>query len=440
MLKDILNALKTRKDITAWTVRHIISHGAQIYAIPQRIESQRTVGSEKYKIDVLCQTSGANETVTVGSGDVTLLPSDDIKSGIDRAALVASLVSNPVHTIPALAPHPHIPLADEDLKKDPLAIMQEMMEKIRSTASKNHNVHLTAAEGFGDIETTQLVNSRGIDVEQEATSVAVEFVLHGQQGERETEIFREMRRRRVADLDSEAEIEQASYYTLDSLKAGSPPTWQGPVVLRKDTLSTFMAGDALGSGVLRTLGSAASKYGKISSWEIGKSVFRGDVKGDPLTVWANRSIPYGTTSDRFDDEGLPAQRVPLIRENELVTFSASQQYADYLQLAPTGAFGGVELAPGQTQASALLVEPHIEVIQFSWFNPDPITGDFATEIRLGYVVENGVRRPFKGGQLIGNYMDALADVHWSIETAFYGNYLGPHTARFNNLRVAGDIE
>ena len=128
----------------------------------------------------------------------------------------------------------------------------------------------------------------------------------------------------------------------------------------------------------------------------------------------------------------------MIKDNNLVTFHASQRYAEYLNVPATGAFGGVELPPGKTTASALLEEPYIEIIQFSWFHPDLVTGDFASEIRLGYLVENGVRKPFKGGQLIGNYMDALADVRWSTETGFFGNYLGPHTARFNNLKVSGD--
>ncbi len=184
-----------------------------------------------------------------------------------------------------------------------------------------------------------------------------------------------------------------------------------------------MAGDSLRGGVLHTLGDAEAKYAKYSSWEIGKSVFRSEVKGDPLTIWANRCIPFGIYSNRFDDEGVPAQRVELIHNNELVTFSASQRYADYLGLPATGAFGGVEVPAGGTEASALLEEPYIEIIQFSWFNPDTITGDFATEIRFGYLVENGVRKPFRGGQLIGNFMDALADVRWSAETGMFGNYL-----------------
>jgi predicted Zn-dependent protease len=72
---------------------------------------------------------------------------------------------------------------------------------------------------------------------------------------------------------------------------------------------------------------------------------------------------------------------------------------------------------------------------FSWFNPDPISGDFASEIRLGYFVKNGKAKPFKGGQLIGNVVDGLANVKWSEETGFYGSYLGPHTARFSGLKI-----
>jgi hypothetical protein len=39
---------------------------------------------------------------------------------------------------------------------------------------------------------------------------------------------------------------------------------------------------------------------------------------------------------------------------------------------------------------------------------------------------------------VGNYLDALADVRWSAETAFFGNYLGPQTGRFNDLKLAGE--
>jgi predicted Zn-dependent protease len=212
------------------------------------------------------------------------------------------------------------------------------------------------------------------------------------------------------------------------------------VVLRGDALATFLAGDNFGGSVIQTLASASAKYSQYSTWELGKPVFRGEVKGDPLTVWANRLLPFGTGSSRFDEEGLPSQRVPLIQENILAAFSANQRYAEYLKIPATGEFGNIELPPGTVPAADLLTEPYVEIIQFSFFNPDELTGDFATEIRFGYLVENGVRKPFRGGQLIGNYMDALADVRWSAETGFFGAYQGPHTTRFNDLKIAGSGE
>ncbi len=93
--------------------------------------------------------------------------------------------------------------------------------------------------------------------------------------------------------------------------------------------------------------------------------------------------------------------------------------------------------PGERKSSALLEEPYVEIVQFSWFNPNPVTGDFATEIRFGYLVENGVRKPFRGGQLVGNFWEAVADMHWSAETGMFGNYLGPQTVRINQLKISG---
>jgi predicted Zn-dependent protease len=437
MLTNIVDALNKRSDLAGWTVRHLITRGTQVYAVPKHTEAQRAVGIEQYKIDVLRRTSDREGKEAVGSGNVTVLPDGDIDAAIESAVLTAGLVANPVHTIPGPASIPEVPLVDADLQGDSAAVAKAVMEQIQDAASKNPGVYLTAAECFGEIHATHLVNSRGIDAEQEATQINIEFVLHSQHGDDHMESFAEIRRRRVADLHLEEEIELRIRHTLDLFEASAPQSWQGPVVLRREALATFMAGDGLSGGVLHSLGSAESKYAKFSSWEIGKSVFRGEVKGDPLTIWANRCIPYGIYSSRFDDEGLPAQRLELIRNNELVAFAASQRYADYLNIPATGAFGGVEVPSGSYPASALLAEPYIEIIQFSWFNPDPITGDFATEIRFGYLAENGTRKPFRGGQLVGNYLDALADVRWSAETDMFGSYLGPHTIRFNNLKIVG---
>jgi predicted Zn-dependent protease len=438
MLNKIVEALKKRTDLAGWTVRHVQSREVQVYAVPNSIESQRKVDGERYLIDVLRNTTTADGSPAVGSGDAALLPGDNIDAAIDQAGLVASLVTNPVYGLPGPAEVPDVPLCDDGLQKNSTETMQGVMERIRSAAANYPDVQLTAAECFGEVQHTHLINSRGIDVEQESTGTDVEFVLHGRRKDIESETFNAITRRRVSDLDLETAIRERVQYTIDSLDPVRSVSWQGPVVLRGDALTIFLAGDNLNGSVIQTLASAASKYAQFSPWNVGDSVFHGEVKGDPLTIWANRKLPFGVGSNRFDAEGLPASRVELIHENVLAAFSASQRYSEYLHIPATGAFGNIELPAGTTPAADLLSGPYVEIVQFSWFNPDTITGDFATEIRFGYLVENGSRKPFKGGQLVGNYMDALADVRWSQETGFFGAYLGPHTARFNNLKISGE--
>ena len=438
MLDKITQALKARSELAGWSVRHIITREAQVYLVGHQVEAQRAVDDERYRIEVFRQTTAPDGKPGMGVGEISMLPGGNVQAAVDKASLVAGLVANPVHSLPAPAPLPDVPLLDEDLKKDSLGALKNVTDGMLAAASKHGEVRLTSAEGFAEVNTIRHVNSRGVDAEQEMTNVNLEFVLQSKQGDREVETFREFGRRRASDLNVQVEVDHNARLTLDLMEASPPSNWQGPVVLRDNALVTFVAGDHLTAGVLQTLGSASAKYAKVSNWEIGQSVFRGEVTGDPLTVWANRCIPFGIASNRFDEEGQPAKRVELIRDNMLVNFSASQRYADYLGLSPTGAFGGVELPPGKWDAASLMSKPYVEIALFSWFNPDNITGDFATEIRLGYLVENGVRKPFKGGQLIGNYIDALADVRWSSETGFLGHYLGPTTARFGNLKIAGD--
>jgi PmbA protein len=438
MMKKIVDALHARKELAGWSLRHIVTRGAQVYLIGQKVEAQRLAEQDRYRIEVFRHNTAPDGSTGIGSGEITLLSNGDIESALDKASLVAGLVTNPLHTLPAPAPLPDVPLLDPSIQRDPLGVLDSVTQELFAVHSRLDEARMTSAEAFADVTRIHHVNSRGMDVEQEMSNINLEFVLQSRKNGREVETFREWGRRRTADLQIHEEVIRSADFTRDLLEAGAPPAWQGPVVLRGQVLADFVSGEKLVPGVLQTLGFAGMKYSRTSSWEIGKAVFRGEVSGDPLTVWANRTIPYGVASDRFDEEGLPAKRVDFIRENRLAAFSSSQRYADYLKQPATGAFGALEIQAGKWETSALLEEPHVEIAMFSWFNPNSVTGDFACEIRLGYMVENGVRKPFRGGQLIGNVLDALANVRWGKETALLGHYLGPTTARFGNLKVAGE--
>jgi PmbA protein len=430
MLERIVAALRARADIQGWSARLVRSREVQLYAVPDTVEARRAIASERYVIHVLRQTGGL-DAARCGGGNATLLPGDDIDAAIDAAALMAGLVQNQPYTLPAPSPLPDLLLADPKIQADAQATLDELLARLRAAAAHLH-VRLAAAELYAEEQTTHLLNSRGIDATQTGTTIDMEWVLLCRDGERATESLVELRSRRVDDIDIEAEVAARARQAADLLRAGAPPDYHGAVVLRGATLATFLNG-----GVIQTLASAATKFGKLSRWEIGEPVFYGPAAGDPLTVFANRRLPFGVRASRFDDEGQPAQRVELIRDGRLCAFTANQRYADYLGIAATGDFGDIEVLAGATPEAALLAEPYVEVVAFSWFTPNEISGDFSAEIRLGYLVEDDRRTPFKGGALVGNVIEALANARWSAETGFFGDYQGPQTARFGSLAVAG---
>jgi predicted Zn-dependent protease len=437
MLEKIKQALQKNPEIKAWIIRQETTRSSQQYDLKDRTEAVREVESELYTIDVLCDAEDADGKLTSGVGTVSILPNGEISSALQKAVLTAQLVHNQPYDFADPSPIPEVELADQIYQNDPEGEIRNVLDSLKKTTSTYPHVRLTAAECFGQETTSRLVSSKGIDAEQVATDIYLQWVYIGGRGDDEVETFAEVSRRRIADLHIEEEAALRAQYTSDLLNAAEPPNYTGPVFVQGSTLAVMLAGESLAGSLLQTLSSAQLKYSGETPWEVGKTIFRGEVKGDDFNAWANRQLPYGVLSSAFDKEGIPAQRVRLVKDNNLASFIADQRFANYLELEPTGAFGNLEIPAGSTPEADLQRGSYVEIAEFSWFNPSPITGDFSCEIRLGYRVIDGERKPFKGGLLVGNLLDAVADVRWSQETGFYGNYLGPRAARFNSLKLAG---
>jgi PmbA protein len=432
MFEKIRRAISSHDHIQDWNIRRVRTREFQQYELRESTEAFRTAVDEKYLIEVLRENRSASGELTVGLGSAPLLTEAEIEGAVQQAYLTAGLVHNPPYQFPFPEEPPEVPLVDQALLDQPKQALEELINELKVKTGEHPEIRLSAAEGFGTVVETRLISSRGIDVEQTATNIYLQWVFMSGEGEQEVESFVELSRRRLTDLDLAGEVDRRAGYTRDLREAAQPSSYQGPVVVRGAALA-----EMVGSDVLRNLPSAALTFTGETPWKVGESIARDELKGEPLHCWANRKLPYGTLSSRFDKEGLPAQRVELIKDHQLLALTASGKYAEYLDVPATGAFGNLEIAPGSTPETDLIQAPFVEVAEFSWFNPNPMTGDFSSEIRLGYAVDQHGRKPFRGGLLVGNLLDALSDVTWSEETGFFGSYQGPRAARFNQLQVAG---
>jgi len=265
-------------------------------------------------------------------------------------------------------------------------------------------------------------------------------------GSEESESQETWERRRVSDLDVPALVRRQAQYARDSLEATLPPSGVFPVAIAAEALL----------GLLRPItfrASAAARYAQYSPWEPGQKVLAasGDANGgpapegftpDPLTFISDATLPFGTRSRVFDDEGLPGKRVTLVEDGVLKNFWAEQRYADYLGIPATGPMGTLVLNGGTRSEAELLASastPLFYVVTFSAMDPDDITGDFSGEIRLGYAITPEGTRPVKGGTISGNVFSALAAAQLSRDTVFLGHYHGPSVVRFNQMTVTGSM-
>ncbi len=449
MDQRIVDALRAHSGIDDWTVRLERSRGVQVYLVGMDIESVRQVSREAYEVEVYHDhPAGADGAPARGSAVVPLarVDLDRLPAILDDAVQMASLINNPPWTLADPAEMPDVALADPRLldPAETTAAGLEAVDRIRELAEEERasGVRLSGAELFLTSYEEELVNSRGIEATSTTTRVLSEVTLLAKGTEDETEYFRQSEARRLADLGIEDTIRSGAQLARDKLRASAPRTRQRPVVIAGEALNQMLGGQVTGTpGAYIFQAMARAAYEHLSRFEIGASVY-GDREpvGDRITMRANALRAYGVSSYRWDADGLPAEDLLVIEDGILRARPATQRFAQYLGIRATGRAGVAEFGVGSTPRAELLAgdEPVLEVLDFSAPNVEAITGDFGMEIRVGYEHGPDGVRPITGGSVTGNLFEAMANAHFSAETAEYAQFAGPAAIRFEALQVAGE--
>ncbi|HEX2033340.1 MAG TPA: metallopeptidase TldD-related protein [Chloroflexota bacterium] len=452
MLDQIIAALDGHAGVHDWTVSHRRSRSVQLYLIGRETENLRQVSTETFEVEVVndhpAPESGADRTspggaagLARGVASLKLVPADRdrLQQRLDDAVLMAQLVHNPPYPLASPGVYPDVPLADPQLATLPgaTAAAQSFAAQLLELVEQEPGVRLSAAELFLTRTEVELRNSRGIRVGAETTGVLAELVLLASgDGAEEAEHFRQLEGRRLEDLHLPQVVAEAATFARDTLRARPPKTHHGPVVVSGDALIPLFEPFVYQAG-------ASAAYLKLSRFEPDQDIYGGrDVTGDRLTLRGNALRAFGLRSHRFSADGIPGQDTLLIEHGILRARHASQRYAHYLGIPATGEPGNTEVECGQSPLADLLGDgddqPLYQVVGFSAPDVDPITGDFGSEIRLGYEITPQGRRPIKGGSVGGNVFEAFAGARFSRERLERGEYAGPQAVRFSALRISGD--
>ncbi len=409
-----------------YLISRVISHECQLYLIKKGVESARDVESRYYCVTVYLDQD-FDGRLTRGDYTFFIKSGEDLDRCLDEARVGATLVRNRTYRLMPPSPYPPVDLYDRRLGD-----VREQARRLAETiirSSAEGPVFLSSAELFLTRSEIEFHSSTGIVAAKEKGRIEVDFTLASESDGRMAEVHHNIVRRNFDHLALEKLLADHRRYAWDMLDVRLPGTGLATVVFDHTNIRNFLYPLIFHSAAkVKDLG--------INKYEIGKPVCPANADGS-FTLISSGLIPYGLYSDPFDEEGIPGQEHMVIDRGTLVRFLANKQYADYLGLEPTGVFKNMIIRPAARDLPSTIADDHYQIVKFSDFSPDPITGDFVAEIRFGYHCHNGERIPIKGGSISGNVFQCLPNLTFGPGTVFGGDYSGPDMAAVSKVNVAG---
>lgn len=451
-------ALAATPGAHAWEVEVLGDQQAQLYVIGDAVESRRTVVNQSSHVTIFNlhaphaapgggQNGAQPASQAMGRAELALLPED--AANPDRLAArladgvtMASLTDNPPYPLPRPSEYafPMPQLVDPVVLRDAEGALDRARVQLEVAVAAQPNVSLSSAEFFATRRERSFRNSQGVRGSYQETEVFLDLVLIATDRGNSAEMHAELKRRRLEDLQIAGTVAAYATFARHSLYATTPPTARGPVILSGEALANFFSPLRFAGNPMLMQTSAQAAYQHLNRVNVGDFISGEEPRGDRLNLTSDPLRPYGVRSYRFDADGLPATAVALVENGVLQQQWADARYATYLGVTPTGQVGNLAVGRGSASLEALRAlagAPVYEIVAFSAFSPDPVSGDFTAEIRLGYRHDTTGVRPIKGGALTGNVFTALQDVRFSAAAFTDGVYYGPAAARFGDLSVAG---
>ncbi|CAI1492899.1 Metalloprotease MTH_856 [Thermococcus nautili] len=204
---------------------------------------------------------------------------------------------------------------------------------------------------------------------------------------------------------------------LELLRASSPPSGEMDVIADPELTGVFIH-EALGHAV------------EADSVKNGDSILAGrlgeKIAVDGLNVVDDPTLPGKFGSYPYDDEGIKARRVEIIKDGVLVSYLNDRETAEYFGLEPNGharaesyshqplvRMGNTYVEPGDWSFEEILeeVKNGLYMLGDKGGEVDTANGTFTFGAKLGYIVKNGeIKEPVRDVALSGKILDVLKNI------------------------------
>ena len=421
---ELIKAALNNSGADAWMITDTLTEGWEFYFIRHSLDQNRAKNVEHINVKVFKKSEDGQ---FLGDASDEIAPSateDEIKKTIDSLVLKAGYIKNPVYKLnpPESSGQPDgSGFNTADISADFINAMNELPE----SADADSNSY----EIFTSKVTTHIITSGGTDITEIYPSSMIEVVVNARDKDHEIELYR-MYHSGTCDKEGlKNSLIRTLQYGKDRLKAEKTPALEKADVIfsTDDAVEIYnFFKDKLSAGML---------VRRMSDWEIGKSI--AEAKGDKVTLTARKTLENSSTNFSYDEEGAPARDLVLLNEFVPENYWGSRMYTQYLGLEKSGIVYNYEISGGSKTEEELRTGKYLEIVEFSDFQVDSLSGDIFGEIRLGYYHDGENVKIITGGSVSGNMNQFVKNMHFSKELVQYNNVRIPSVTRLADVTITG---
>lgn len=344
---------------------------------------------------------------------------------IEGMKFQASLAMNPYFELPADYKH-------SEERKD-----YQLLDVLKTLISAIQNVKDTETEKINSYELFvneyyyHVVNSKGVDVSYNTMDEEAEVIINSIDGDHEIELYHRVKFANQPLSEITDGILDVFRYAKDRTKAKPTKKMNDVTVL----MSSLDNGDFFHYFLAKT--NAAMVYNRRSQVKVSDDC-QENSEGDKITLNLKKEMPYSANNLLYTTEGVPARDVTIVKDGVYQSYWGDQKNSYYLGLKEAIPANNFEVLPGSKSVEEMKQEPYLEIIQFSNFILNPMTGDFGGEIRLAYYYDGKEVTPVTGGSITCSMPESLKHIYLSKETRQINNCVVPKTVQIFNVAVAGE--
>ena len=420
-LEQLLGILKA-SGADAWEVADINERGWEFYFIRHQLDQHRAKVVDSFSVKVYRNLENGQ---FLGSASAKISPDaskEEMRRIVDGLCRDASYVKNPFYTLNGPAVNHE---AAEPAPMDMKAVCGDFLRVMRSLP-ETETEDLNSYEIFVSEIRRRFLNSEGVDVTSVYPSSMVEAVVNARRDGHEIELYRLLKSGTCDPEQLSRELAEALTYGRDKLVAS--PT---PALGKADVIFSTDPARELYVYFLSRL-NTSMVYRGMSDWKTGDMV-----APENLTLRAVRTLPNSSWNTPYDEEGAPVRDLTLIDHGKAAGYWGPRQFSQYMKVNDSFDVYNAAVSGGTESAEELRTGDYLEVVEFSDFQVDEITGDIAGEIRLAYLHRDGKVTPVSGGSVSGSMTELAKTMRFSAESRQYNCHLIPAVTRLQGVTVTG---